>query len=250
MSTDRIRKAVAAEPNNARLALLEARIELAQDNPDRAEAAFKRAVELDPDDAVAYQSLASFYRMTGRLDESIATYKRSLDQNPDSARLNERLAILYEYKGERDLAMTHYERAIELDSSLGESKNNLAYLIAEHGGDLDRALDLAQEAKALLPDNPNTADTLGWVLYKRGIPSAAIGYLREAMAGFAGEDDALGIVGYHLAQAYEANEQPERALETLEEAIGRADRLAKLGSEPEWAGDVRAMAERLRGSAS
>jgi tetratricopeptide (TPR) repeat protein len=247
-SATRIRKAVAAEPNNARLALLEGGIELAASNHEAAEAAFKRAVELDPDDAVAYQRLAGFYRMTGRLDESIATFERSLEQNPDSARLNERLAILYEYRGEGDKAVDHYERAIELDSSLGESKNNLAYLLAENGGDLDRALDLAQEAKALLPDNPNTADTLGWVLYKRGIPSAAIGYLREAMAGFAGDDEALGIVGHHLAQAYEANEQPDKALETLEDAIARADRIQKSGRTPGWAGEVRAMAARLRSS--
>ncbi|MCA9512635.1 MAG: tetratricopeptide repeat protein, partial [Myxococcales bacterium] len=162
--------------------------------------------------------------------------------------LHERLATLLEYQGKVDDAMRHYEEAIGLDSSLGESKNNLAYLIAEKGGDLDRALDLAQEAKALLPDNPSAADTLGWVLFKRGIPSAAIGYLREAVAGFGAEDDRLGIVRYHLAQAYEANEQPDKALETLEEALTAAQRGASKGREPSWLADVRTMAERLRKS--
>jgi len=250
LSADRIRKAVEIEPTNARLALLEGRVELAEGNKDAAEAAFKRAVELDPEDAVAYQRLAAFYRLSGRLDESIETFERSLDQNPDSARLHERLAILYEYADNKVKAAEHYESAIALDASLGESKNNLAYLLAEQGGDLDRALDLAQEAKALLPDNPNTADTLGWVLYKRGIPSAAIGYLREAMAGLAGDENALGVVRHHLALAYEANEQPDKALETLDVAIAIADRIEKSGGQAGWAGDVRAMADRLRGSSS
>jgi tetratricopeptide (TPR) repeat protein len=250
LSAERIRSAVEAEPNNGRLALLEGRVALVENDHEAAEAAFKRAVELDPDDAVAYQHLASFYRQTDRLDESIETYQRSLEQNPDSARLNERLAILFEFSGNREKAMEHYERAISLDSSLGESKNNLAYLLAENEGDLDRALDLAQEAKALLPDNPNTADTLGWVLFKRGIPSAAIGYLREAMAGFSGDDDALGIVSHHLALAYEANEQPDKALETLDAAITRAGRMEQGGRKPGWAGDVRSMADRLRAASS
>ena len=245
-SVARIRKAVAADPTSARLALLEGRVELGLGNQEAAEAAYKRAVELDPDDAAAYQQLAGFYRVTDRLDESIRTFERSLEQNPDSARLHERIAILYEYSGAREDAVEHYERAIELDSSLGESKNNLAYLLAEHDGDLDLALDLAQEAKALLPESPNAADTLGWVLYKRGIPSAAIGYLREALAGFAGDENAQGVVRYHLAQAYEANEQPDKALETLDAAIEAADQAEQKGDSPSWAPEVPAMAERLR----
>lgn len=250
ISAQRIRDAAAAVPNSSRIALLEGRVALLEEDPEAAEASFKRAVDLDPDDAVAYQQLAAFYRGTGRLEESIETYHRSLEQNPDSARLNERLAILYEYSGNREKAMEYYESAIALDSSLGESKNNLAYLLAENGGDLDRALDLAQEAKALLPDNPNTADTLGWVLFKRGIPSAAIGYLREAMAGFSDDDNALGIVSHHLALAYEANEQPDMAIEMLETAVTSAGRIEQNGSSPGWAAEVRAMVERLRGTSS
>ncbi|MEZ4218784.1 MAG: tetratricopeptide repeat protein [Myxococcota bacterium] len=247
-SLARIRKAVEAEPENPKLAMLEGNAALAQRDLAGAEAAYKRAVELDPADSSAFQRLAGFYSMTNRLDESVATLQRSLEKNPNDARLHERLATLLEYQGKVDDAMRHYEEAIGLDSSLGESKNNLAYLIAEKGGDLDRALDLAQEAKALLPDNPSAADTLGWVLFKRGIPSAAIGYLREAVAGFGAEDDRLGIVRYHLAQAYEANEQPDKALETLEEALTAAQRGASKGREPSWLADVRTMAERLRKS--
>ena len=56
-----------------------------------------------------------------------------------------------------------------------------------------------------MPDNPNTADTLGWVLYRRGVPSAAIGYLKEGVAGIEGGDPNKGLVRYHLAKAYEAS---------------------------------------------
>jgi len=248
VAAQRIRDAVVAEPNSARLALLEARIELAEDNLEAAEAAFQRAVELNPEDAQAYQQLAQFYRITGRLEESIATHERAIEQNPNSARSHERLAMLHEASGDSKQAARYYEQAIALDDSLGEAKNNLAYILAEDGADLDRALDLAQEAKALLPDSPNASDTLGWVLYKRGIPSAAIGYLRDAMAGFQaqGNEDALGIVRHHLALAYEANEEEGKALETLDAAIATADRAEEAGRAPGWASDVRQMAQRLR----
>ena len=136
-SAARIRAAVEADPDNAALALLEGSVSLAEGNTAGAEAAFKRAVELDPDNATAYQRLAMFYRATGRLDESIATFRQSLEQNPNSARLHERLAILLEYKGDTTAAIEHYNEAIALDASLGEAKNNLAYLLAEGGGDLE-----------------------------------------------------------------------------------------------------------------
>jgi tetratricopeptide (TPR) repeat protein len=116
-------------------------------------------------------------------------------------------------------AMAQYEEAIRLEPGLAVARNNLAYLITEEGGDLDRALELAQEAKALLPDNPNAADTLGWVLYKKNLPSAAIGYLKEAASGFKAEDWQLALVRHHLAMAYEANGEPEEAKQTLERAI-------------------------------
>jgi len=55
-----------------------------------------------------------------------------------------------------------------------------------------------------MPDSPNAADTLGWVLYRRGIPSAAVGYLREAIGGLEEGTPEIGMVRHHLALAYEA----------------------------------------------
>jgi tetratricopeptide (TPR) repeat protein len=255
LAAERVRKAVAEDPTDAGLAQLEGEVAMSAKDMVAAEAAFKRAVELRPDEATAYQRLAAFYRVTGRLDDAISTYQNSLAENPNSARLHERLAILYEFRGDEADAIRAYEEAIDLDSTLGESKNNLAYLLAESGGDLDRALDLAQEAKALLPDNPNTADTLGWVLFKRGIPSAAIGYLREAAASFQEDPRALAVVQHHLASAYEANSQPDEALKAINSALKSIDeRAAQVRAEggevvePAWTAEARQMAKRLRGA--
>ena len=139
------------------------------------------------------------------------------------------------------------------DSSLGEAKNNLAYLMAEEGEDLDRALKLAQEAKAAMPDMPNAADTLGWVLYKRGVASAAIGYLREAVQMSDPDDPSRGEINSHLAQAYEATGDTAKAIVALEDALALFDRLkqeGKLQAEPGWAEYARTNIERLQAAAS
>ena len=61
--------------------------------------------------------------------------------------------------------------------------NNLAWLLAEHGGDKERALQLAQMAKELAPEDASVSDTLGWILYQRGIYHRALALFNESAAG-------------------------------------------------------------------
>ena len=93
------------------------------------------------------------------------------------------------------------------------------------------------------------------MLFRRGIPSAAIGYLKEAEAGFKPGDANLGIVRHHLAQAYEANGEIDRAIRTLERAISdheaavdaRRAQGQPAGAEPPWYSQAREMKSRLAG---
>ena len=48
------------------------------------------------------------------------------------------------------------------------------------GENIDEALNLAQKAKEQVPDDPHISDTLGWIYYKKNVPSRAIVYLKEA----------------------------------------------------------------------
>ena len=252
-SLARIQKAVADKPDDAKLQQLASVVALAQGKVDDAIKALERAIEIAPDDMTSYQQLADLYVRTGRTSQTIETYEKALERKPNQPRIHHFLGVLYEYGGKPDLAVTHYEEAIKQSPDLAESKNNLAYLYAESGKNLDRALDLAQDAKALMPDDPNTADTLGWVLFRRGVPSAAIGYLKEAEAGVKAEDATLGIIRHHLAQAYEASGDKDNARTTLDRAIAAHQAFVEaqkargipVGADPAWFADARKMRERL-----
>ncbi|MEN8182574.1 MAG: tetratricopeptide repeat protein [Myxococcota bacterium] len=252
-SLERMSAAVEANPESSSLLQLRGLTEWRAGQTVRAEESFRKAIELDPNDLSAYQRLGEFLARTGRAEEMMTTYEEALAARPDSGRLNLVVGILHEGTGRQDSALEHYEAAIRLDPGLAAAKNNLAYLLAERGKDLDRALDLAQDAKAALPDNANTADTLGWVLYKKNIPSAAIGYLKEAEGGFAREDPALGIVRRHLALAYEANGEAEQARNVIDRALEElAEQQALLetetgrpAGEPAWASELRSLRSRL-----
>jgi tetratricopeptide (TPR) repeat protein len=250
---ERIEKAVAADPENAKLQQLAAAVALSRGEVAEATDALNRAIELDPDDMGAYRRLAELYVRTGRTAQTIETYEKALERNPKQPNIHHFLGVLYEFGGDREKAIGHYEEAIKFSPDLAESKNNLAYLYAEEGDNLDRALDLAQDAKALLPDDPNAADTLGWVLYRRGVPSAAIGYLKEAEAGMPADDTNLGLVRHHLALAYVASGDKVSARDTLDRAIEahaayvetQQARGVPVGTEPSWLKEARRLRDRL-----
>ena len=249
-SAERIGAALATRPDDPKLVQLKGEVALYSGDNATAEESFKRAIDLDPNDLGGYEKLARYMMVTNRPDEVVKTYETALEKNGDQAKLHLTLGSLYELQGKTDLAIARYEDAVRLEPGLAVAKNNLAYLIAETGGNLDRALDLAREAKELLPDNANAADTLGWVLYKKNAHEAAIGYLREAVRNMEPDDPQLPIVRQHLALAYEGSGDLRSAKQAVEQALAdiearRARDGAEATPEPAWAGEIRALKERL-----
>ena len=248
----RLAAALEEDPENAEVQLLVGRMARAEGDDEGAEAAFQKAISLDPQNLAAYETLAKLYARMGRLEDAARTYEQALEVKPNSPQIHHMLGMLYELNGDTERAVARYEDAIRYRPDFAEAKNNLAYIYAESGENLDRALDLAQDAKALLPESPSVADTLGWVLYKRGVPSAAISYLKEAEAATKPNDPSLGEVRFHLAQAYEANGDSQeavaavdRSLEALEAHMQSIrDRGGDPGPEPEWAAEARALRQR------
>ena len=256
-SLARIEKAAGDKPDDANLQRLLGTALVASGQGPAGEAKFRRAIEIDPNNMAAYQGLAGYLLGSNRLDEGIATYEAALQKQPGLASLHFTLGTLYEGAGRRADAVPQYEEAIKLEPNLGIAKNNLAYLLADEGKNLDRALDLAQEAKAQMPESGNVADTLGYVLLKKGIPEAAVGYFQEAEKSFRPGDPDIGVVRVHLATAYEANKQPDKAREVLGRALASLDASRKAAKEkgvanpvdPPWAAEAKTMLDRLSAAA-
>ena len=92
--------------------------------------------------------------------------------------------------------------------------NNLAGLYSEHGGDLDRALQLAQTAKEAVPEDPLISDTLGWILYKRGVYQRALSLLQQSATKLPDSGEIqyhLGMVAYKVGDADLARKALTRA---------------------------------------
>jgi tetratricopeptide (TPR) repeat protein len=252
-SVSRIARAVEANPDESEIVEIDAEIKMVMGDEEGARAALERAIELQPRNVTAQLALANLEGRAGNVDGMVAVMERAAEAVPESSDLQYRLARVYEQNGRKPEAIDAYEKSISLNGDLAIAKNNLAYLLAESGGDLDRALELAQQAKEQLPDDANSADTLGWVLLKRGVPSAAIGYLEEAAERFpADAAEVQGIVRNHLAEAYEKNSEAAKAVSESRKSVDFYDQLAKVAKErgiqfpePDWAQQARARLARL-----
>jgi tetratricopeptide (TPR) repeat protein len=88
---------------------------------------------------------------------------------------------------------------LEIKPDYPLAANNLAYLMLEHGGNVNVAFSLAQTARKGLPNLPNAADTLGWAYYQQGAYNAAIETLQEALKG----SPESATYHYHLGMAYQ-----------------------------------------------
>jgi beta-lactamase regulating signal transducer with metallopeptidase domain/Tfp pilus assembly protein PilF len=150
--------------------------------------------------ADAYLRLGEAYRRKGDDGSSIAALQTARRLAPDNPTVVSTLALVLDHAGRRDDAALLYREAIRVNSKNGVAMNNLAYSIAESGGDLDQALDLAKKARELLPNILEPTDTLGWIYLKRKDFDAAVG----AFADIVGKAPNTRDFRTHLALALES----------------------------------------------
>jgi tetratricopeptide (TPR) repeat protein len=190
---------IALVPNSSNFYFLLGQIEIhAQDQP-KADAAFRRAVDLDKNNVPAVLSLGGLQVTRGSVDQAIATYQQAIQQNSGDARLYAGLGGALEAHQDWQQAQEAYRKALEIQPDYALAANNLAYVMLEHGGDVNVAFSLAQAARKGLPHEAFSADTLGWAYYKQGIYNAAIGALQEAVKS----SPENSTYHYHLGLAYQ-----------------------------------------------
>src|SRR5262249_27332617 len=91
------------------------------------------------------------------------------------------LGTLEQVRGNWQRAQSLYEKALLVSPEYPPAANNLAYLLLEHGGNPNVALQLAQIARRGMPDSTSTADTLAWAYYQQGVYPAAVDLLQECV---------------------------------------------------------------------
>jgi tetratricopeptide (TPR) repeat protein len=210
----RVKRQIALQPNAAPLHYLLGSVHQARKEIPQAEGAYAKALELDPALIGAYVQLGSLYATAGRNERALAELDKAVKVNPKNIVPLMLIATIHHQANEVAKAKDAYRQVLAINARFAPAANNLAILESLDGGDKDKALQLAQVAKEAAPDNPYISDTLGWILYNRGVYERALGLLRESAAKL--PDNAE--VQYHLGMAYLKTGDKESARAALTKA--------------------------------
>ena len=229
---------------------------------DAAVAAARQAAQLDPNDVEVQIMLADILGDTGKVDEALEIFRKAIQHEPDNARYRFLMGgMLDQVRTQRrrhqglpgsaqairqppkrwsssptptsrsstsTRAITPRERPSSRSSSSGLPtmpgvNNDLGYLYAEQGKNLEKAEAMIRKAVQEEPDRPAYLDSLGWVLFKRGKAKEALEPLikavelqkREEKKGVAPPD---ATIREHLGDVYLHLQEVDRAKKIWEEA--------------------------------
>ena len=207
-----------------RTLLLHAQLLVSKGELGRAETEVLLAFEAAPTLPGAAELLFDIYRRQGRLSEAQRSFEQAESAGLLHAGTRLLLARLQLGQGEFEKAQRELEKVIAEQPELASARNDLAFVLAQRGEQLDRALELARGAQQALGDNPAAIDTLGYVHYRAGRFDAALAELQRAVALAASRPEGVApIYTYHLGLVLEALGRKSEAAGAFERALGSAD---------------------------
>ncbi|MBN1558576.1 MAG: tetratricopeptide repeat protein, partial [Lentisphaerae bacterium] len=159
-------------------------------------------------------ALAHVYALQDRTEDALrlfgavyedAAREDALDQLSETFYLH--YGMTCEQAGDHARAESVFEQGIALYPKSHQALNYLAYMWAERGINLDKALAYVRRALDEDPDNGAYLDTLGWVYYKQHAYEPALDALRKAARALPGDP----VIAGHVADVLEALNRPAEA---------------------------------------
>lgn len=207
---------------------------------DGALEAAREAERLAPDDTEALKFIGYVLNRLGRNEELIAHYKGMLERFPHDDELikyvRSGLSIVYVNMGDFEEGEHQLELLFERYPEDPGVNNDLGYLYADQGKNLEQAEEMIRKAVAADPENAAYLDSLGWVLFKQGHYEEALepleraAELRETQEG--GPDatilDHLGDAYFKLQKIDEARQTWLKAADAADDASPPDKRLAEI----------------------
>ncbi|XP_039262737.2 UDP-N-acetylglucosamine--peptide N-acetylglucosaminyltransferase 110 kDa subunit-like isoform X2 [Styela clava] len=144
---------------------------------------FEKAVTLDPNFLDAYINLGNVLKEARIFDRAVAAYLRALNLSPNHAVVHGNLACVYYEQGLIDLAIDTYRRAIELQPHFPDAYCNLANALKEKGK-VEDAEECYNKALRLCPTHADSLNNLANIKREQGLIEEAIALYCKALEVF------------------------------------------------------------------
>src|SRR6202011_6189590 len=147
-----------------------------------AEREFKRAIELNPNSALSHDRYATCLLTRGRFNESMAEAQRAQELDPLSPEIVSVLGFVYLDTRRYDESIAQFQKAVDLYPNAAVMRASLAWAYAMNRmypqalAEYDK---IADQDKAVAPENQLVADGLGWVYAVSGRRADALKIAQE-----------------------------------------------------------------------
>jgi len=176
---------------------------------------YQKLIAKNPKSSDLYVRLGEAKVAGGDSKGGVEAFKKAKEIDPADAVPSLSLALLYDSQGRHEEARKSYEDALKIRPDDPTALNNLAYLKADDGVDLDQALAFAQRAQDKLPKDLNVRDTVALIYIKKNLTDDSLRMLRELVS----QKPDSPTFHLHLAMAlYQKGDRPT-AKKELEAAL-------------------------------
>jgi tetratricopeptide (TPR) repeat protein len=213
---DRINKYSDPAKPKAVIYMYLAKVHTAEKDYAQAEKDLQKAIELAPDNNKPYLLISQLYVETHKQQDALDRLTKFVAKTNDVPALMQ-IGVIQQTMTNYTAARDTYEKLLTVRPNFPLALNNLAYLYCEQLNDLDKAQKLAETARDVMHNDAATADTLGWISYKRGDYARARALLRESADKLSSEPEVqyhLGLTHYMLGEESAARAALDRVNES------------------------------------
>ena len=209
------REALARDPKQPRMVRLRAQALLKAGKAAEATDILETAVAKDSGDREYVIGLADLYADQKRTADAVRMLERARTSFGDDQAITMRIANVYEAAGQLDAAEKELRKLMADDPLNADALNSLGYMFADRGVRLPEAVELAERAVKIEPDNPAYLDTLGWALFKQGRTDEAATPLGRAATTLTGNS----VIQDHHGDVLAKQGQTTAAIAAWERAL-------------------------------
>lgn len=190
-------KAIQREPERRDLKLYVANLYKRAERYDEAIKIYQMLLDKEPKNPDLLFREAETLRLKGDLNASMDNFRKCSQAAPADTTCLTLLAMILQGTGRDDQAKPIYEQILKITPDHPVALNNLAYIKAQEGVDLDQALTMAQRAVQKAPGSLDLNDTLGWVYIKKNLSENAVHIFSDLVQ----KDPKNPTFHYHYAMA-------------------------------------------------
>jgi TolB-like protein/DNA-binding winged helix-turn-helix (wHTH) protein/cytochrome c-type biogenesis protein CcmH/NrfG len=195
---------------------------------------FKRAIELDANNANAHHAYAAYLAALRRHDEARSEMQRALELDPLAPLANTSLGSIYWSSHDFDRAIQQMQRALEIDPNYRDAHFELA-LVYESLGRYDQALVEFEKYRTLSGDPLAFKAAMAHLYAVQGRRTDALKLLEELKAAHKHGDvrSSEGTLSYNVALVYVGLGDKDHAFQWLQKSYaGHIDDLVEINDDP------------------